>query len=312
MKFNNSGSVRISEEHSSKKLKGFTLVELIIVIAIMTILMGITSLVIQGFQRDARIETNNNKAQMIYTGFQNLLIDCEVKQDNSIFEGHLGDRTDDIIGAVVFFNIADTDFEGNTNKNGSYGLGDEIHVMTKHKNAGSAGGVIPGDSTLCSRSAWIEDTANPNVTMGGYGGAVTEAEKPEAAKRWSKFNQYISQNMDNTMGGSYVVWLDLENYQVLGVLYRELENGRDPKTGLYNPGEVNHNGVNGIALSTCINYQDSATPIGSSSSVTFPVRTYLIKNIDQEQDIADKKGVYVGCYPFGDSVYSDITAPTIT
>ena len=83
------------------------MIELIIVIAIIAILAGIMSLAIGGFQRDARIETNNNKAQMIYMAFQDILIDCEVKQDKSIFEGHSGEDIDGIVGAVVFFRISE-------------------------------------------------------------------------------------------------------------------------------------------------------------------------------------------------------------
>lgn len=68
------------------KLKGFTLVEMIVVITIIAILAGISSIIINGFQRDAKLETNNNKAQMIHTGFQNILIQCEIKNDYSMFD----------------------------------------------------------------------------------------------------------------------------------------------------------------------------------------------------------------------------------
>lgn len=67
-------------------LKGFTLLELIIVIAIIAILAGISTSLINGYQRSARLETDNNRAQTVYTGFQNMLIDCEINQDNSIFD----------------------------------------------------------------------------------------------------------------------------------------------------------------------------------------------------------------------------------
>lgn len=97
------------------KVKGFTLIEMLIVMAIIAVLAGMISLFVQGFQRDARIESNNNKAQMLHTGFQNLLMQCEINQDRSLFDADaLGDepsnaayKADQMVYNEVFFRMAD-------------------------------------------------------------------------------------------------------------------------------------------------------------------------------------------------------------
>ncbi len=61
------------------------MIELIIVMAIIAILGGMLSMLIEGYQRNARLETANNRANIAYTGFQNMLIQCEIKQDISVF-----------------------------------------------------------------------------------------------------------------------------------------------------------------------------------------------------------------------------------
>ena len=90
---------------STKKIKGFTLLELIVVIAIIGILMGILSFLINGFMKNSQIETNNAKAEIVYTAFQDVLTQCEIKQDKSIFEV-FPDHGNNLKGVVLFFRIA--------------------------------------------------------------------------------------------------------------------------------------------------------------------------------------------------------------
>lgn len=270
--------------------------------AIIAILAGIMSLAVSGFVRDARIETNNEKARMIYMAFQDILIDCEVKQDVSMFEPHGvdGERTDDLIGAVVFFRVSDVDINDNANINGLYGLGDEIHIMCMHSNP--TANTFGAHPNLCSRSVWMDGSTN----LGQDDPASVNNSADHGASYWKKLNTYISKRMDASMDGTYVVAVDLENYQVLSVICRELSDGKDPKTGLYSPSEVH----DGRPLSNYINAYTSATvekEDGSTVTVDFPVQIFLVKDIAQEKNIVKKSGIYIGSYPLGDMLYSNIT-----
>lgn len=69
-----------------KTVKGFTLIEMLIVIAILGILAGTISLAIMGFVRDTNMETLNNKAQQVYVSLQNVLIETEIKQNEKYFD----------------------------------------------------------------------------------------------------------------------------------------------------------------------------------------------------------------------------------
>lgn len=86
------------------KVKGFTLVEMVVVVAIIAILAGILSLWITGFQRDARIETNNNYAKMLHSGMQNQVLQCEIKQDSSMLNADPA-VNDEMLYSEIYFKM---------------------------------------------------------------------------------------------------------------------------------------------------------------------------------------------------------------
>ncbi|MBQ7980381.1 MAG: type II secretion system protein [Oscillospiraceae bacterium] len=125
------------------KVKGFTLIELIVVIAIIGVLAGIMSTLISGFMRNARMEDNNKRAQLVFTGMQNQLIQCEINQDDSLFNPtNYGFSTltgKDLKYVEVYFTI----------NNGQ--LGDTICVKTIHN-----GGTYAGYASTTLRTEWYD------------------------------------------------------------------------------------------------------------------------------------------------------------
>ena len=114
------------------KVKGFTLIEMLVVITIIAILAGISSIIINGFQRDARIETGNNNAKMLHTGMQNQVIQCEIKQDNELFNADPA-LNDEMIYSRIFFRMEATQIDdviavSSTYKNTA---GDKINYATR-------------------------------------------------------------------------------------------------------------------------------------------------------------------------------------
>lgn len=288
-----------------KRIKGFTLVELIVVIAIIAVLSGIAAMAVNHYARNAKLETLNDRAQMVYMAFQDMVLDCEIKQDNSLFEprGKAGDEsTDDVIGAVIFFRISEKDQSGHKNVNGATGLGDEIHVMTTHRNT-------PHNAmaaNVSSISVWVDGSTNPGVTSGSGANHYPD----HGAYYWDKFNNYISGRVDESATGTYVVSVDLENYQVLSVICRNVtSDGRDPKTGLYSEWEVDDSSK---ALGKYINFYSDESGHSLTAGGTVikpPQRTFILKDTDHQRDISYKVGIDIGSYPYGNTLYDNVTKP---
>lgn len=164
------------------KVKGFTLVEMIVVMAIIAILAGISSILITGFQRDARMEANDNKAHMVYTGMQNQLIQCEIKQDDSLFDaGSFSSVEDDIHYAEVYFKME------------SAKVDDNIMVVASYENGGAV--------TTYPKAAKRGDS-----TTGEW---------------FTQLESAILSFVDSTFEGTCAVYIDFDNYTVDSVLYIE-------------------------------------------------------------------------------------------
>jgi prepilin-type N-terminal cleavage/methylation domain-containing protein len=106
-----------------KLLKGFTVVELIVVIAILGILFSIGTLAVSVIIRDTNIKTANDSAHEALTYVQNWLVDLEIKNvDLDIFAPH-GASTATTAGGKTYFQIVSancgSDYEGPSSIDGN-------------------------------------------------------------------------------------------------------------------------------------------------------------------------------------------------
>lgn len=169
------------------------MIELIIVIAIIAILAGIISLAISGFQRDARVEAANNKARIAYTGFQNILIQCEINQNKDLFNVRkivTPTSTDKPTYCVVAFEM-------------------------------DKGTIVDGQFVLTTMYGAAAVSADSNKSVCGSGTGVSDEEK----KAYKKFETFVKSNFSQDFTGAMAFYIDLEDYLVDSAVYCETASG---------------------------------------------------------------------------------------
>lgn len=176
--------------NSIKKFKGFTLVELIVVVAIITVLAGIGNITVQAFVRNARRETANDRAHLVFTGFQDIVTQAEIKQDLKLFNAEPATGT--LKHAVITFTMLNGD------------------VANTGLNVRSGYSGVSGEKI----ATWTKGS-----TEAAYSGAsVTKGQM------YDKLRAEILNIVDTTMEGSFRVYVDLENYEVKSVIHETMTN----------------------------------------------------------------------------------------
>lgn len=197
-----------------KRIKGFTLVELIVVIAIIVILAGITNLVTQSFVKNARTETANDKARLVFTGFQNILTQCEIKQDNSAISPKIESNAvvnDSSLKRII---IEFKCYDGNI----------QCCKVTGSTGTGSTG------------------TAVESKYNNHYTGSMLKY-NDGGTKGSSKLPNAIAGIIDSSFEGEAKVYIDYENYEVESVVYRQLsDSDKNQTTYVINDSNLTHYG----------------------------------------------------------------------
>ncbi|MDR0946789.1 MAG: prepilin-type N-terminal cleavage/methylation domain-containing protein [Ruminococcus sp.] len=264
-KFPERGKASVS---TPKKLKGFTLIEVIIVIAIIGILASLIGFAMGLYIKDSRVQTANSNARLVFNTVQEWLIELEIK------------------------NIPLDDLLNKTAPGGSvtldYGKPDAWNYIASNPLNADA---LNNYFRLSSASMFDDDMSNTYPALGSGnpwdGGAVTLSAINSSFTNEALINQAFKELQNafsNTFKGEWTVIINADNYTVYIAYWQESDKNDNPIPGAM---PANYRILNG--------------GIGGNDEYLFPENGGAITFSTQDtRTTADPKLQY-GVYPFADS-----------
>lgn len=194
------------------KIKGFTLVEMIVVMAIIVILAGIGSLGVTAFVRNARMETCDDNAHLVFTGFQNMLTQCEIKQDSTVFS-HDEAKHSDLKAAIVTFEMSGANIQ-------SIKLDSSYADYTSF--AGSATGSLTGGSMNYSGTlAALANAVMSNIDNTFEGRAKVYIDYDNYEVKSVLYQNLATSNSIDTNISAYQKIVDSNSFEYYGLYSRD-------------------------------------------------------------------------------------------
>lgn len=251
-----------------KTVKGFTLIELIIVIAIIAILASISSVAIQGFLRDSRLETANNKAQQVFTAVQNLMIQTEIKQNTE----EMFDRT------YLSTGTASSPAKTYVCLDFMLEAGEIVPITT---------GTTDKEIRLFNN---ISDTTPYSVLCKAT--PSTDAEK-RAKKVFDSFEKYVCGNLSEEFTGYCYVCIDLDDYSVVSVVFTEAYDRVKSQPGVSTVNPI----TNSLFTETYTYAGDKSYSVISCDGLIGATAGDVT-----QKDFYKKTGICIGYYPMANDV----------
>ncbi len=255
---------------SAKSLKGFTVIELLIVIAILAILAGMISIVTTGLVRDSRLETARDKAQTVYTSVQNALIQMEIKQESELL-----DPT-------------------------TYDAGDASATFSKYVTLSF---VMDNGLMTDSHDFVIDDgSSTPVILSHDYPNSTPAADEDE--KKFRKLAKYLTDNLAMDFTGYVYAAVDMEDWVVDSVVfaedYEKVESSANGITDFVPMFKTKSSGSTNIMAA-------SNGRIPFCESIYAQKRIYSGKALDDGTFLGNAAGTAIGYYPLYADIQNSTT-----